>query len=82
MKNRAKSMRGCIEEIRRGLQEAQRDSQLVMIKELEIRLEMLRKKAVTYGEMEKAAELSVCEAMATVIKHIVEGGEKNGKFEN
>lgn len=77
MKNRAKNMRGCIEEIRRGMQEAQRDSQLVMIKELEIRLEMLRRKAITYGKMEDVAELSVCGAMATVIKHIVEGGKKD-----
>ena len=62
-------------EIQKGLQELRRYSLLGIIEELEERLMTLKRNEITNGMMEKAAELSVCEAMATVIKHFERGEE-------
>lgn len=68
MNDRVKSWSDFIEEVIRNFPEVQREIQLEEIKELEYRLAKLKRRAIKCGKMREAAELSVCEAMATVIK--------------
>lgn len=81
MNDRVKSWSDFIEEVIRNFPEVQREIQLEKIKELEYRLAKLKRRAIKCGRVGEAAELSVCEAMATIIKKSYREG-KRMRFKN
>lgn len=82
MSDNSKNLGDCPEELGKSSQKLQREYWSGIAEELGDRLSRIRKEAIAEGEMKKAEKLSVCEAMATVIKRFFEGEENENEKSN
>lgn len=70
------------DDLEKKMMELQREYWLGIVEELENRLSRLKREAIKEHEMQRAGKLSICEALANVIKRYVKGGENENEEPN